>query len=443
MTRLFGTDGVRGVANRNLTPELAVSLARAAASCFVPAGGRVIIGRDSRVSGPMLESALAAGFAAAGADVELAGLIPTPAISFLIKDERAHLGAVVSASHNPPEDNGIKLFARTGRKLSVEDELAVEAVLDRPPEPDREIGSIRRIAAAATRYAAFLTGAIESEDVDLNGLSIVVDCAHGATGLIAPHVLRHLGAGVIELNTQPDGSRINVDCGSTHLDGLRAAVRSQGADLGIAFDGDGDRVLLVSSSGRVINGDHVVGIAALHWSRRGGLNPPNVVGTILGNLGLERRLEQEGIRMIRTPVGDRHVAAAMVEHGARIGGEPSGHVIFADHAPTGDGILTAVKLLEIGHETGESLETLADEIPLYPQVERNVPCSNPEGCLRANEAQRLVTDERERLGDQGRIIVRASGTQPVIRVFVEAERRPLAVDAADRLADRLQALASS
>jgi phosphoglucosamine mutase len=436
MSRLFGTDGVRGVANRDLTPELAVSLARAAAR-LVPSGGRVIIGRDSRLSGPMIEASLAAGFASAGIDVELAGLIPTPAISFLIKDERAQLGAVVSASHNPPEDNGIKLFARSGRKLSVDDELAVEEALDGPLPPAPRVGSIRRIEAAATRYAAFLTGAIESDDVDLSGLSIVVDCAHGATGPIAPHVLRHLGARVVELNAEPNGARINVDCGSTHLETVRAAVRRYEADLGIAFDGDGDRVLLVSSSGRTINGDQVIGIAALHWSRRGGLIPPRVVGTVLGNLGLERLLAAEGIEMIRTPVGDRYVAEAMVEHGARIGGEPSGHVIFADHAPTGDGILTAVKLLEIGHETGKTLEALADEIPLYPQVYRNIPCRDPATVLGRADLTAILADERASLGDRGRLIVRPSGTQPLIRVFVEAEESLLATEVCNRLADRI------
>ena len=278
MNSLFGTDGVRGRANEDLSPELALALARAVSKILAPTGGRVIVGRDTRESGPMLEGALAAGFAACGCEVLLAGVIPTPAISFLIKDERAELGAVISASHNPPSDNGIKFFDRQGMKLSVEKERAIEESLG--------VSSSR--SAAATRYAAFLTGAIEIDEVDLSGCTIVVDCAYGATGAIAPHVLRHFNATVIELHTYPDGERINQDCGSTHLDPLRAAVLDHHADLGIAFDGDGDRVLLVSSAGETIDGDRMMGIAALHMKRKGTLAPPLVVVTVMSNLGLGR-----------------------------------------------------------------------------------------------------------------------------------------------------------
>jgi len=425
MTSLFGTDGVRGEANRLLTPELAISLARAAAASLVPRGGRVIIGRDSRTSGPMLEAALAAGFASAGVEVGLAGIIPTPAISFLIKDERARLGAVISASHNPPEDNGVKFFDRSGCKLSAEQEEGIESALRGPLVPARRVARIRRIEAAATRYAAFLTGAIESEDIDLSGLSLVIDCAYGATGPIAPHVLRHLGARVVELNTATDGDRINVGCGSTHLETIRAAVAEHHADLGLAFDGDGDRVLLVSAAGRTIDGDQVIGIVADHWLRRGLLVPPVVVTTVLSNLGLERALAERGVEMVRTQVGDRNVAQAMIARGAKIGGEPSGHVIFADHAPTGDGILTAVKLLEIAHETKTDLESLARRIPLYPQTSRNVPCAHPEELVRRQTVADLVAATEGALGHRGRVIVRASGTQPLLRILVEAEDQSL------------------
>jgi phosphoglucosamine mutase len=425
MTGRFGTDGVRGVANTELTPELGMSLARAVSAALLPPGGRVIIGRDSRTSGPMLEAALAAGFASAGIDVGLAGIIPTPAISFLIKDEGADFGAVLSASHNPPEDNGVKFFGRSGQKLSVEEEERVESALSSPPPPTRRIGRIEPLDAAATRYAAFLTGTIESEDVDLSGLTLVVDCAFGATGPIAPRVFRHLGARVIELNTETDGARINVDCGSTHLKAVRDAVLRQGADLGIAFDGDGDRVLFVSSQGQTIDGDHVIGIAALHRGRKGPLRPPLVVATVLSNFGLERLLRSNGVDMIRTPVGDRHVAQAMIAHGARIGGEPSGHVIFFDHAPTGDGILTAVQLLEIAHDAGESVEALARGIPLYPQCQRNVQCPSAAAASGVSlEEVALVADAR--LAGRGRVIVRPSGTQPMVRVFVEADDQALA-----------------
>jgi phosphoglucosamine mutase len=439
VTTLFGTDGVRGIANQDLTPELGVSLARAAARALLATGGRVIIGRDSRTSGPMLEAALAAGFASAGIDVGLAGIIPTPAISFLIKDEGAELGAVLSASHNPPEDNGVKFFARSGLKLSVEEEQRVESAFASPAVPARRVGSIEPLDAAATRYAAFLTGTIESEDVDLSGLTLVVDCAFGATGPIAPRVFRHLGARVIELNAETDGSRINVDCGSTHLATVRDAVLRHKADLGIAFDGDGDRVLLVSSQGHTIDGDHVIGIAALHRGSKGPLRPPLVVGTILSNLGLEQLLRSNGITMIRTPVGDRHVAQAMVAHGARIGGEPSGHVIFADHAPTGDGILTAVQLLEIAHDAGESVEALACGVTLFPHSQQNVPCPSM-AAARTVALDEVAAFAEARLAGRGRAVLRPSGTQPAVRVFVEAEDEALADAVCREAAEKVAAL---
>ncbi|MEN6370006.1 MAG: phosphoglucosamine mutase [Thermotogota bacterium] len=438
MTPLFGTDGVRGEANRLLTPELAVSLARAAAARLVPNGGRVIIGRDSRTSGPMLEAALAAGFASAGVDVGLAGIIPTPAISFLIKDERADLGAVISASHNPPGDNGIKFFDRSGGKLVAEQEIEIEAALPGPFVPAPRAATIRRLEAAATRYAAFLTGAIESEDVDLSGLSIVIDCAFGATGPIAPHVLRHLGARVIELNTSTDGDRINVGCGSTHLETVRAAVAEHHADLGLAFDGDGDRVLLVSAGGKTIDGDQVIGIVAQHWLSRGLLTPRVVVTTVLSNFGLEKALAPHGVEVVRTPVGDRNVAQAMIARGAKIGGEPSGHVIFADHAPTGDGILTAVKLLEIAHEAKTDLEALADRVPLYPQASRNVPCPHPDKLAGRKAVAALVAKAEKALAERGRVVVRPSGTQPVLRILVEADDQRLCDRTCEDLATGLE-----
>ncbi|MCK4355464.1 phosphoglucosamine mutase, partial [Candidatus Bipolaricaulota bacterium] len=336
---LFGTDGVRGRANQDLTPELALTLARAAAEHLLPERGRVIIGRDTRTSGPMLEGTLAAGFSACGADVFLAGVIPTPAIAFLIKDEHADLGAVISASHNQPEDNGIKFFGRQGRKLTLSQEEAIENSFSKISPQPGPVGRIVPLEAAASRYAAFLVGTIEIEEIDLAGRTIVVDCAYGATGAIAPRVLRHFNARVIELHTLPDGMRINQECGSTHLAPLRAAVLEHHANLGIAFDGDGDRVLLVSPTGETIDGDRMMGIAAIHLQQKGSLDPAIVVATVMSNLGLEEALKRAGIEMVRTPVGDRNVAQAMLAHGAKIGGEQSGHIIFSDHSPTGDGIL--------------------------------------------------------------------------------------------------------
>ena len=441
--KLFGTDGVRGVANRDLTPELALSLARAAAAALVTPGDTVIIGRDTRESGPMLEGALAAGFAAAGADVLLAGVIPTPAISFLIKDEHAALGAVISASHNPPEDNGIKFFDPAGMKLAVSQEEKIEAAISGASSNGDRVGRISPLDAAASRYAAFLIGTIESEDVDLAGTRIVVDCAYGATGAIAPRVLRHFNAEVIELHTAPDGWRINRNCGSTHLESLQAAVREHKADLGIAFDGDGDRVLLVGPDGQVIDGDRMMGIAALHMHRKGDFSPPLVVATVMSNLGLEQRLRQDGIDLVRTPVGDRWVAWEMRARGARLGGEQSGHVIFSDHSPTGDGILTAVKLLEIAHMNRSSLPELAQEIPLVPQLLRNIEVANPKQVTEHPRVIEAIAREQAQLGDAGRILVRPSGTQPIVRVMVEGPDPALCAVVADRLTTEITRVTQS
>jgi len=438
MSPLFGTDGVRGRANVDLTPERVLSLAQAAGMVLAAPGRRVIIGRDTRTSGPMFEGALAAGFASCGLEVLLAGVIPTPAISFLIKDEHADLGAVISASHNPPEDNGIKFFERRGMKLSMEDERAIEAVMSNPVHRSLAVGGIRLLEAAATRYAAFLTGTIEIEDIDLSRSTIVVDCAHGATGAIAPHVLRHLNANVLELNTSLDGARINKGCGSTSLESLRRAVVDNHADLGIAFDGDGDRVLLVSPLGETIDGDQMMGIAALHMQKKGVLDPPLVVTTVMSNLGLEEALKAKGIRMIRTPVGDRNVTETMLAHGAQIGGEQSGHIIFSDHSPTGDGILTAVKLLEIAHESGMALDKLGEMIPVFPQAMCNVSVGDPQGLFNEPFLQGLIEEEKGYLGNEGRVLVRPSGTQPLLRVMVESKEKERSERICFRIAERIR-----
>jgi len=443
MSSLFGTDGVRGRSNVLLTPELVIQLARATAAQLGEPGHRVIIGRDTRTSGPMIESALASGFASAGMDVSLAGVVPTPAIPFLIKDSRADLGAIVSASHNPPDDNGIKLFDANGYKLSLELEQSIEVAFTEQHPPAEKAGRVETLEAAAMSYAAFLAGTIDVEEIDLSEHTIVVDCAYGATGKIAPHVLRHLGAIVVELNCAPDGERINQDCGSTNLDFVRSAVIERRADLGIAFDGDGDRVLLVTSTGQTIDGDEMMGIAALHMQRTGALAPPVVVATEMSNLGLEHTLEEAGIQLLRTPVGDRNVSQALQTSGGLIGGEQSGHIIFADHSTTGDGILTAVKLLEIAHEAGETLEALASAIARYPQIHRAVPSRDPKGLSGDIEVLRAVAAAEEALANHGRVIVRPSGTQPVLRLTVEAEDAELCMRVAGALETTVRSRAES
>ncbi|MBU1048755.1 phosphoglucosamine mutase [Candidatus Bipolaricaulota bacterium] len=441
MTQYFGTDGIRGKANQLLTPELVLALSRAIASTIVPRGGRVIIGRDTRVSGPMLEAALSAGLASAGLDVCLAGIIPTPAISFLIKDERADLGIVISASHNPPEDNGIKLFDQKGQKLSQEQEILIESSLQGPHPVSPSIGKVSVLEAAATRYAAFLSGAIDSEHVDLTGMTLVVDCAYGSTAPIAPHVFRHLGATVIPIHCELDGEKINVDCGATNLAQLHEITREHGADLGIAFDGDGDRVLLVDPDGFEIDGDRMMGIAASSMAERNLLEPSAIVATILSNRGLEVWLEERGIEVHRTDVGDRHVSHRMIEEGIQIGGEASGHVIFRDHSPTGDGILTAVKLLEIAHHHGCDLPTLARQIPLYPQIARNIVCSSPSQLAVDPRAQDLLQQAEKALGHTGRVVLRPSGTQPMLRIMIEAEDASRCEQIANSLEAGLQKIA--
>lgn len=441
MTRYFGTDGVRGRANQLLTPEFVLTLSRAIASTLVPNGGCVIIGRDTRTSGPMLEAALSSGLASAGLDVCLAGIIPTPAISFLIKDERADLGIVISASHNPPDDNGIKLFDRNGQKLSEEEESQIEASLQKPLQPSGTIGEILILEAAATRYAAFLSGTIDAEHVDFSGLTLVLDCAHGATAPIAPHVFRHLGATVIPIHCELDGENINVNCGATDLSRLQKVTQEHGADLGIAFDGDGDRVLLVGPDGFEIDGDRMMGIAASSLAERNLLSPAAIVATILSNRGLELWLEDRGIAVHRTAVGDRYVSHRMFEEDIQIGGEASGHIIFRDYSPTGDGILTAVKLLEIAHHRGCDLPSLAREIPLYPQIARNIVCESPNQLAEDPRTVKLLHLAEEDLGPLGRIVLRPSGTQPMLRIMVEVEDASRCKDIADSLEASLQKIA--
>ena len=441
MVNLFGTDGVRGRANHLLTPELILSLSRAIAATMAPKGGCVIIGRDTRTSGPMLEAVLSAGLTSAGLNVCLAGIIPTPAISFLIKDERADLGIVISASHNPPEDNGIKLFDRNGMKLPQEQERRIEEALSLAHKPGEIIGRVTTLEAAATRYAAFLSGTIDVDCVDFSGMTLVLDCAYGATAAIAPHVFRHLGATVIPINEIPDGNRINVDCGATHLAQVQEVTKEYGADLGMAFDGDGDRVLLVASDGFVIDGDRMMGIAASYMAEHDLLTPPAIVATILSNRGLELWLADRGISVYRTAVGDRYVSHRMIEEGIQIGGEASGHIIFHDHSPTGDGILTAVKLLEIAHHRGMDLPTLAREIPLFPQCARNIACNDPAQLAADLRTRELLHKAEGNLGKSGRIVLRPSGTQPLLRIMVEAEDVDRCEETANQLEDSLQQIA--
>ena len=434
MSRLFGTDGVRGVANRDLTPDLALTLGRAAGLVLAPDGAEMVVGRDTRVSGPMLEGALVAGLCSAGVNVRLAGVIPAPALAFLTVDHVAQAGAVVSASHNPVADNGIKFFSDEGMKIptEVEDEIEghmLEPVKDLPVGTD--VGSATVLEDAYERYVEHLVASVEQS---LDGLDIVVDCAHGAGWRAAPEALRRSGARVVAINDDPDGARINVDCGSTSLDDVAHAVRAEGAHLGLALDGDGDRVLAVDEHGDAIDGDRIIGMLALRLFERHRLTNNVVVVTVMSNLGFRRALEHSGIDVVAAPVGDRFVAEAMVANGAVLGGEQSGHVIFGDYATTGDGILTGLQIAQAVASADAPLSGLATFFEPFPQVLINVPVSAKDGLEQAESLWADVARAEESLGGDGRVLVRPSGTEPVVRVMVEASDSSLGRTLAEDLA---------
>ncbi|MDQ3914599.1 MAG: phosphoglucosamine mutase [Actinomycetota bacterium] len=439
MTRLFGTDGVRGVANRDLTPDLALALGRAAGLVLAPGGGRVVVGRDTRLSGPMLQGALAAGLCSAGAQVLDAGVLPTPGIAWLTRAEDAAAGAVVSASHNPVADNGIKFFSAVGSKVSGDEEAAIESLVASPPAdlPEGEgVGGVTAVEDAAGRYVDHLLAAL---DGSLDGLRVVLDCAYGAAWAVAPEAFARADAGVVAIHAEPDGARINVDCGSTSLDTLAKTVVSEGAAFGLGFDGDADRVLAVDETGAVVDGDRIIALAALRLHETGHLAGGLVVATVMANLGFRRALEGAGIQTVTVPVGDRHVAEAMTEHGAVLGGEQSGHVIFGEHATTGDGVLTGLKLAEIVAGAAEPLSQLAAVFEPYPQVLLNVRIADRGALESSEEVWSRVRDAEETLGSAGRVLLRASGTEPLVRVMVEAEDAATAERVARELAGVVEA----
>jgi phosphoglucosamine mutase len=435
MAQLFGTDGIRGVANRDLTPELALLIGRAAGIVLAPSGGEIVVGRDTRVSGPMLEGALAAGLASAGADVRLAGIITTPGVAFLTLDERAKGGAVISASHNPIDDNGIKFFSDEGLKTPAEAEDKIESVMASDP-PDLPIGDgvggIEELGHGHDRYVDHLLGTLNQS---LTGLRVVLDCAYGAAYALGPRAFREAGAEVIAIHAEPDGRRINVDCGSTSMGELQRRVVEEGADLGIAFDGDADRALAVDERGEAVDGDRILALSALHLLERKELVNSVVVTTVMANLGFQRFLEHHGIEVVSAPVGDRFVAEAMADRGAVLGGEQSGHVIFGGHTTTGDGILTGLQVAQTVVSSGAVLSAIAHPFEPYPQVLVNVPVADRTGLGAAEGLWAEVTVAEEALGDEGRVLVRASGTEPVVRVMVEAADEAAARTTASRLAE--------
>lgn len=426
--KYFGTDGVRGtVGQYPITPDFVMRLGYAAGRVLVEADGKlapgerpsVLIGKDTRISGYMLESALEAGLSAAGVDVLLTGPMPTPAVAYLTRALRAQAGIVISASHNPYEDNGIKFFSGAGLKLSDQVEHAIEAHLEQPMEtmPSDKLGKAKRINDAGGRYIEFCKSTFPT-DSDLRGLKIVLDCAHGATYHVAPPVFHELGAEVYQLGTQPDGLNINLGCGSTHPDALQAAVLEKGADLGIAFDGDGDRVAMVDAKGRLYDGDKMLYVIAKHRKAIGRLNG-GVVGTLMTNLALEHAFGRLGIPFERAKVGDRYVMERLQQLGWQLGGENSGHILCLDKHTSGDGIISALQAVNALKANDASLEDYTKELELYPQVLINVKVAKGFDFRADGRVQEAVKEAEAALDGSGRILLRPSGTEPVLRVMVE------------------------
>ena len=430
---LFGTDGVRGVAGVDLTAELAFNLSTAAASVLADlgefAGHRptAIVGQDSRASGQYLEEAICRGLSSAGIDVYRVGILPTPAISFLVKDRGADLGVMISASHNPASDNGIKFFDRTGSKLADQIEAKIESVLGQAVESSNGAGSVIEDLGAKESYIQNL---LKSLDGNLSGLKVDVDCANGAASFVAPELLKRAGAEVIAISASPNGLNINDNCGSTHLENLIEAVKGEGADIGIAHDGDADRVLAIDDKGSVIDGDFILGILAQDME----LPTKTVVGTVMTNLGLIKALEEKGIGFIATAVGDRYVLEEMLAGGHLLGGEQSGHIIMSKYANTGDGLLTALQLISKLKKSGKSASELASFMKRYPQVLINVSGVAKEKLASNQVIAKAVGDVQQRLADKGRVLLRASGTEALIRVMIEAQDLSLAQELASELA---------
>jgi phosphoglucosamine mutase len=439
MPKLFGTDGIRGVANSELTAELAMRVGRSAAAALASTSPRprVVVGRDTRISGDLLESALIAGLLSAGVDVLKVGILPTPAIAFLVTDLRADAGAVISASHNPAEDNGIKFFGGDGFKISEAQEEEIEALLDGPSElpSGGDIGRIQKIANAEDRYLAHALRALEGRR--LEAMKVVIDCAHGAAYRTSPRALAEAGAEVMVLNAKPDGLNINVGCGSTAPEMLSKAVVEHDAHAGLAHDGDADRVIAVDERGEVVDGDGMIAALALELKEQDRLAGDIVVVTVMANLGLRQALAEAGVKMAEVPVGDRYVFEAMLNHGAVIGGEQSGHIVFSEYANTGDGLITGLRLLGLMASSGKPLSELV-KVARYPQVLLSVRVPDVTRLSEAQALWELVSDVEDRLGKGGRVLVRASGTEPMVRVMVEASDDAIALEAATEIADAVR-----
>lgn len=424
--RYFGTDGIRGLSNRfPMTPDLAMRVGIAAGTIFRRGGHRhrVVIGKDTRLSGYMLENAMVAGFTAAGLDAFVLGPIPTPAVAMLTRSLRCDLGVMISASHNPFADNGIKLFGPDGYKLSDELELQIEELLEKDIygqlAAPTEIGRAKRIDGVHDRYVEFAKRTLP-RDVTLHGLRVAIDCANGAAYKVAPAALWELGADVVTIGNEPNGTNINLDCGSTHPEALQKKVHEVRADIGIALDGDADRVIIVDENGTVIDGDQLMAVVAETWAQDGTLRGNGIVATVMSNLGLERFLGDKGLTLARTKVGDRYVVEHMRSHDFNVGGEQSGHIVLSDHGTTGDGLVAALQILAAVKRTGKTVSEICHRFDPVPQLLRNVRFSGGKPLEDATVKQAIADAESE-LAKSGRLVIRPSGTEPLIRVMAEGD----------------------
>ena len=446
MRKLFGTDGVRGTANIHpMTAEMALKLGAAAGRHFRQDGlngHRVVIGKDTRLSCYMLENALTAGLTSTGMNVLLLGPVPTPAVGLMTRSMRADLGVMISASHNPAEDNGIKFFGPDGFKLSDQAEMEIEELIEAGVEPAQaqNIGRAKRIDDARFRYGERVKSSLP-RDIRLDGLKVVLDCANGAAHRTAPEVLWELGADVVPLGCAPDGLNINRGCGSTQPEAAAAAVVAHGADVGICLDGDADRVILIDETGQVADGDQLMALLASRWAKAGLLARKTLVATVMSNLGLERCLQSQGLELARTAVGDRYVVEKMRAEGYNLGGEQSGHIVMSDHATTGDGLMAGLHMLAAMVQTGEKASRLLRQFTPVPQLLKNTRFEQGQTPLEAAAVQKAITAAEQALNGQGRLLIRKSGTEPLIRVMAECEDEALLHRTVDQVVAAVEAAA--
>jgi phosphoglucosamine mutase len=445
--KYFGTDGIRGRANGVITPELALKVGQATGLVFRRAGDdrhRVVIGKDTRLSGYMIETALIAGFTSVGMDVLQLGPMPTPAVAMLTRSMRADLGVMISASHNPFDDNGIKLFGPDGYKLSDDVEHRIEALIDgdltKRLAKSRELGRAKRIDGVHDRYIEFAKRTLP-RNLSLEGLRVVIDCANGAAYRVAPEALWELGADVFSIGVEPDGFNINRECGSTAPDALCRKVREMRADIGIALDGDADRVVIVDEQGHLVDGDQLLAVIAESWKDDGRLAKPGIVATVMSNLALERHLQSVKLSLVRTPVGDRYVLERMREHGYNVGGEPSGHIILSDYTTTGDGFVAALQVLAVVKKQDRPVSQVCHRFSALPQVLKNVRYRSGQP-LENLKVRTAIEDAEQRLNGHGRLVIRPSGTEPVIRVMGEGDDKTLVEEIVDGIVDALNAHAA-